>query len=86
MSVLISITKAPPVEAKHGISLGRVFPVLRRAGSDYVVRGDAGEDVRVHRRECIEVTDLRGGGEAFTGLDIDDDGLDGGGEPLADEE
>lgn len=52
----ITVTKAPPIEAKHGIRQGRVFDVLRRAGADYVVLGDAAEEVRVHRRECIETT------------------------------
>ena len=64
----VRITRAPPVEAKHGMTVGRKFEVLREnrhpplgggdTGRPYLVfvQGDAGEEVGLHwRHECEEV-------------------------------
>ncbi len=55
----IKITTAPPVEAKHGITVGREFDIARFArGKErpiLFVMGDAGEEVGLHFREYEKV-------------------------------
>ena len=52
----VKITTANvPVEERHGITYGRVFEVVDRRGGNVWVMGDAGERVKLWRREWVAV-------------------------------
>ena len=47
----IKIITDVPVDAKHGITKGRIFETLPKDGRGQWVMGDAGEKVKIHRHE-----------------------------------